>query len=200
MSILEKNQCPPAIHNPVVRKTLNYIITADKPKQSRKSQKSDDKIFALLQSRGSVTEKCSEINLLWWWNSNTIYSCYWENIRQNVSALKEPVPLLFRSRVEITCVGCNALYVGQTVHHHTTRLRQHYYKTARVRQHLDAGSIPKSTIPSSTKSIESSYSLSNLLSLETLRVSQLRQSVNIRNKVKSNDLLMRFRWLEWGCA
>ena len=55
MSIL---QYPPAFYNPIVRKTITNIITADhdKLKQASKSKKNDDKVFAFIRYRGSVTD------------------------------------------------------------------------------------------------------------------------------------------------
>ena len=82
------------------------------------------------------------------------------NIRLRLRSL-----FLYCSEVA-SCVGCNALYIGQTVCHLSTRLRKRNYKAAPVRQQVDACYVPKSTIPSSTRNLDSSNSLSTVLSME----------------------------------
>ena len=107
-------------------------------------------------------------------------------------SLKSRIDKLHRSRVvyQITCSGCNALYVGQTVRHLTTRLKEHGRLSAPVGKHLDECGQRGSSWPRNVKILESARSLSTLLALEALHIRELERSNN-GDDFKSTELLLK---------
>ena len=114
-------------------------------------------------------------------------------LRQSVSQLKSPIAKLSRSSLiyQITCSGCNALYVGQTGRHLITRLQEHGRKGTPVAQHFTDCQVPTSTILSSSKILDST-SRSKLTTLESIYISKLRPQINNRDEFRSKSLMIRF--------
>ena len=112
-------------------------------------------------------------------------------LRTLLPSLKSRIDKLHRSRVvyQITCSGCNALYVGQTVRHLTTRLKEHGRLSAPVGKHLDECGQRGSGWPRNVKILDSARSLSTLLALEALHIRELEPSINNRDEFKSKELL-----------
>ena len=59
---------------------------------------------------------------------------------RNLFSVKDSVPRELRSRViyKFTCACCNACYIGETVRHFSTRVREHLYsdKSSHIFKHL----------------------------------------------------------------
>ena len=114
-------------------------------------------------------------------------------LRQSVSQLKSPIAKLSRSSLiyQITCSGCNALYVGQTGRHLITRLQEHGRKGTPVAQHFTDCQVPTSKILPSSKILDST-SRSKLTTLESIYISKLRPQINNRDEFRSKSLMIRF--------
>ena len=54
-------------------------------------------------------------------------------------SIKPPVEKFLRSKIvyKITCPGCQACYVGQTVRHLQSRFREHQRQGTAITQHID---------------------------------------------------------------
>ena len=72
-------------------------------------------------------------------------------------SVKDPVPFNLRSRLayQFTCAGCNACYVGETVRHISTRIREHLGRdrTFHIFQHLQHSEECRRVCPESWFSI-----------------------------------------------
>ena len=195
--IFENNQYSPAFYNNIIRRTLSKIL-GHGPQDSNEHNRSErpklsKSLLVKIQFRGVETSKF--IKSIFKGNTDLpvqiiLTTC---KLRQLVSQLKSPIAKLSRSSLiyQITCSGCNALYVGQTGRHLITRLQEHGRKGTPVAQHFKDCQVPTSTIISSSKILDST-SRSKLTTLESIYISKLRPQINNRDEFRSKSLMIRF--------
>ena len=112
--VLESNQYPPSMYNPLIRDTITRIIQPDsKVKQERSTCPNFATFFLQYRGRPSYwfKKQLKSINSL---NINVVFTI--QKLRSVLPSLKCSVPAHLKSHViyEITCPGCSAQYVGHT--------------------------------------------------------------------------------------
>ena len=91
---------------------------------------------------------------------------------------------------QIKCSRCDACYVGQTVRHLTTRIKEHLRVTSPVGKHFKSRdavmSLDDVVILSSTHRY-----VDVLLTLEALYIRELKPSINTRDEYRSRELTIK---------
>ena len=90
---------------------------------------------------------------------------------------------------EIKCSGCDASYVGQTVRHLTTRMREDVAETTPIDNHMKHGFnlLPRDTV----KIIDKYGTQNNLLTLEALYIAKRKPTLNTRKEYRQRELTLR---------
>ena len=101
-----------------------------------------------------------------------------------------PVAADLRSRVvyEIRCSGCNARYVGQTVRHFCTRLKEHLKTTAPVGEHLTGC---EGVTRYETKTPTQAPDPITLYTMEALHIRRRQPQLNSREEYRQRTLTTR---------
>ncbi len=112
--------------------------------------------------------------------------------RSKLCSLKEPVSTLLKSRVvyAITCPACAGTYIGQTVRHLSTRLKEHGMKNAPVNLHFRACN---QTLTSADAAVVDSISdTATLLALEAIYIKRRKPVINTKEEFRSHNLQYAF--------
>ena len=120
-----------------------------------------------------------------------------EKFRDDMSQLKCPVAVFIRNKVlySITCSVCDALYVGQTNRHLTTRL-EHCRMGTPVREHFESCGVSSGEVRWQSRIVDSAKSVDPLLSLEALRVGDLQPQVITKVEFSPKSLMLRMGLFE----
>ena len=132
----EKNQYPPSFVMPIVKRTLDNIISPDNKEDKKEDLNTSldpnacvfsipdkDKFLFFLQYRGKVTENIAmKFKRL---NAPCKIIMTTKKTKTIMPSLKPTVPKMLQSGVvyQISCPRCNSSYVGQTVRHLSRRFK-----------------------------------------------------------------------------
>ena len=171
--VLESNQYPPSMYNPLIRDTITRIIQPDsKIKQERSTCPNNATFF--LQYRGRPSDwfqkQLKSINSL---NINVVFTI--RKLRRVFPSLKCPVAAHLKSHViyEITCPGCSAQYVGQTQRHLKTRCKEHANVTTPVGSHFKDCVGHTDSLIDSTRIIDAARNCWKLSALEAIHIAKV---------------------------
>ena len=189
LQMLESNQYPPAFYHPLVRRTIAALWSGSPNNEHLKQPRESacPKVQCFLTYHGVET-----MNFVKKFSNQIQFILTTEKLRKYVSSLKCPVPKLFQSNVVycITCSGCDALYVGQTSRHLTTRLDEHSRKGTPVATHFEQCGVPRSEIRRAVTLLDRSLSIDSL-TLEALYINEMQPSINTKEEFRSKTLLLR---------
>ena len=132
--LLRKNQYPPSFFEPIIAKTLEKISNPS-PAQENEDESEKKKFF--VQYRGKVTEQFERT--LRRINAPVRFINTIKKLRSNLPSLKAPIEKSIKSGVvyQINCSRCQACYVGQTVRHLITRVKEHKRSSSPVGMHFE---------------------------------------------------------------
>ena len=190
--ILEKNQYSPNFYNPIIKETLENIITERNNKEKRNKQKkqTEKKYPLMIQYRGKCTEDYARA--LHKCNAPCTIIMTIRKLKTTMPSLKQPVENMLRSGVvyKITCSSCKACYVGQTSRHLQTRIREHSNTIGPVKKHLEncKQQLKKDDIEI-IKSTSRGETL--LLTLEALWIRELKPQINTKDEYRSRALTIK---------
>ena len=192
--ILEQNQYPPTFYDPIIRDTLEKIITAEPkepkekvPKSKSSSSSKSDKFLLKVQYRG----RCSDdyARALHKAQAPCTVVMTLRKLKTVLPSLKEPVKKMFKSGVvyKIVCPSCSASYVGETTRHLQVRFKEHIQKPGPMKTHL---SNCNTTLSEQDIDIlqASSRGEAYLLTLEALHQRELKPTINTKEEYKSREL------------
>ena len=136
--ILENNQYPPSFYNQIIEKCLNSIIDPEISTGIEESVDEDDKKLFFLQYRGKLTENFKKSLERIKAPCKTILTL--QKLKTVLPTLKPPVDKALQSGVvyEICCPRCDSRYVGQSVRHLITRVKEHSKVSTPVGSHFKA--------------------------------------------------------------
>ena len=210
--ILEKNQYPPAFYEAIIKSTLQDIIMPPQPQlnddvqqppgetsvPSTEKATTTRKHMLLIQYRGKCTEAyaralhrieapCTVVMTL-------------RKLKTVMPSIKPPVEKALRSGIvyKLTCPGCRACYVGQTIRHLQSRFREHQRPSAAMTQHLvkcesELGKEDRRLKLEDTEILASTQRGSMvLLTLEAIWIRELTPSINTKDEFRSRELTIRW--------
>ena len=190
--ILECNQYPPTFYNPIIKQTLDSIITPEKepPTPMDKKQEPSQKFPVIIQYRG----KCSEeyARSLHKIQAPCTIVMTLRKLKTTLPSLKPPIEKMLRSGIvyKISCPRCLACYVGQTSRHLLSRFKEHIGNNGTMKHHM---SQCQSTITEDDIEILASTSRGEprLLTLEALYIEELKPALNTKDEYRSRTLTIK---------
>ena len=177
--LLNANQYPPSFYNPIIEKCLLSLI--EPPEQSNDDDADDEteKKMLFLQYRGKLTERfqtslerikapCKVVLTL-------------QKLKSTLPSLKPKIEKVLQSGVvyQITCPRCDSRYVGQSVRHLTTRVKEHSRLSSPVGIHFRNCEATIS-IDDDVKILCKARSQRKLLIVEALYIKELKPSILTR--------------------
>ena len=194
--LLEANQYPPSFYHPLVRKTLDNLVTAKTsvPNNQNSVEPKAKPRFLFIEYRGTDSDNVvTQMKKLDNSPKFTVIQTT-RKLRTMMPSLKALIPAKLQSHVvyETTCPGCNAQYIGQTKRNLATRLTEHSRIGVPLGDHFRECIGSTSAIPSSTKIIDRNSSDACLLLLEAIHISQKRPALNAREEFRQRHLALRF--------
>ena len=146
--VLEKNQYPSTFYEPIIRDTIEKIMT------KKEQQKEDDQqnVYRVkMQYRGFATEQF--VKKLKESGAPVKVVLTIKKVKSSLPSLKTAVPKMLKSNLvyQIKCPRCNACYVGKTCRHLTDRVKEHKSKSGEpVLKHMIACGVNRAVIPDNT--------------------------------------------------
>ena len=136
---LRNNQYPKYLIERITNSKLIKIITGTKQNGPSTNTVSNRQKFSAVmpQYRGKVSEDFKKLDKLL---PGSAFYFVSTKSRSKLCSLKEPVTFLLKSRVvyAITCRACAGTYIGKTIRHLSTRLKEHGMKNSPVSLHFQA--------------------------------------------------------------
>ena len=196
--LLECNQYPPAMYNAAIRRTIENILRGqgDSTRTKDPSCNTTQPNSLFIQYRGFHTDwfmkRIGKITETTGSKVNVIPTT--KKLCTLLPSLKAPVPMHLKSSVvyQITCPGCAAQYIGQTVRHLVTRCKEHGAVSAPVGIHFRNCGQKTSDLVQFTKILEQNTSQALLLKLEAIHIARHKPSLNSREEFRSRQLSLRF--------
>jgi len=192
-SILEKNQYPPQIYNPIIERTIEKLNVMSEPvaQQGLDPQHNPHPCHRiLLQYRGPETDKF--VKRLKDSGAPVQAVMTLKKLRSYMPSLKMPVTKLLKSRVvyKVSCPRCLACYVGRTSRHVLTRFNEHRTKTAQpVLKHFRACGLDK---PTDIEILASApRGKLQLATLEALYIREIQPAMNTKDEFRDHELTIR---------
>ena len=114
-----------------------------------------------------------------------------------LSSLKPVVPRVLLSNVvyKLTCPGCRASYVGQTVRHVQQRVREHLGNKGTMKIHFHQCSAIDNTFPVNENDIlfilDKANNVNKLLTLEALYIHEIKPRLNTKDEYRSRTLTLK---------
>ena len=110
-------------------------------------------------------------------------------------SLKPLVPKMLLSNVvyKLTCPGCTASYVGQTVRHIQRRVREHLGNKGIMKTHFETCNVNQLSIKDNSfvSILDKTNRISKLLTLEALYINQIKPVLNTKDEYKSRTLTLK---------
>ena len=189
---LAKNQYPPSFVDPIISRTIEKIRQnpsngeLESHVASRLTDHNERPVM-VLPYRGSISDQFGK-RLKKIQDVSVIFTT--RKLKTLMPSLKAPVAAELRSRVvyEIRCSDCNARYVGQTVRHFCTRLKEHRKTTAPVGKHLTGC---EGVTRYETKILAQAHDLITLLTMEALHIQRRQPQLNSREEYRQRTLTIR---------
>ena len=195
--ILEINQYPPTFYEPIIRESLEKIVSDNVDQQVDRPISTDQSVatgkhMIFVQYRGKVTEDYARA--LHKLNTPCTVVMTMRKLKTILPSLKPAVEKRIRSRVVYTfqCPCCEACYVGATTRHICTRLREHLKPSAVVGKHLKACGARKITIEEVEILATSMKSENHLFTLEALFIRERNPTINTKDEWKRKELTIKF--------
>ena len=192
--ILERNQYPPTFYNPIIRQTLEKILTkppvSSAKSSSQSSAESEEKFRLKIQYRGKCTEDYARA--LHKSNAPIQIVMTLRKLKTTLPSLKPSVNKMLKSGLVylITCPRCSACYVGETTRHLQTRTKEHIQKAGPMKTHL-----AECAATLSDEDVEilqtSSRGEAYLLTLEALHQKERKPAINTKEEYRSRELTIK---------
>ena len=192
-TILQNNQYPLSFIEPIIKRTIESIIT--KPREEATSveeeeEKKEEKMI-FVQYRGKLSEKFEGALKKLEAPCKVIFTL--RKLKTCLPSLKPSVDVSLRSKVvyEIKCPCCNACYVGQTSRHLFCRIREHKRRSSPVGNHFAACNteLTMNNVNIVASSLKSS---THLMTLEALLINDIKPSLNTKDEYRSRALVIKF--------
>ena len=189
---LEANQYPPNFYNPIIADTITKIHEQASPtpnpiSDSSKTKEKSERLLFITQYRGKTSDELSK-RIRKISSASVVFTT--RKLKTCLPSLKATISKDLRSRVvyQIDCTGCGSCYVGQTIRHLRTRLSEHLRDSAPVGSHLVGCA---GTDKWEYKVLDSSRSITKLLTLEALYIDKEKPTLNTRDEYRSRPLTIR---------
>ena len=151
-----------------------------------------DKFMFFIQYRGKATEKLAySFKRL---NAPCKVIMTTRKAKTVMPSLKPTVPRMLSSGVvyQIQCPACACSYIGQTVRHLQTRVREHLGRSGTIRRHTDNCDKSIQITEEHVSILAKSNSASKLLTLEALFINQMNPKLNTKDEYRSRTLTLKF--------
>lgn len=190
--ILQNNQYPPSFYDPIIAKCVKSIVAPEiKETEDPEEKESVDEKMIFLQYRGKLTDKfkCSlrklEVPI------KVILTL--RKLKTVLPSLKPAIEKSFKSGIvyQITCPRCNSRYVGQSVRHLLTRIKEHSRTSTPVGSHFQSCNNNNISIDNDVKILATSNSQRQLLIKEALFINDLKPSLNTKDEYRSHTLVIK---------
>ena len=188
---MENNQYPPSFYDPIIEKCLNSLINPEVINVEEESTDQKDNKLLFLQYRGKLTDnfKCTLKRIQA--PCKTILTL--RKLKTVLPALKPPIEKALQSVVvyQISCPRCDSRYVGQSVRHLITRIKEHLKPSTPVGSHCKACDV-KISMENDVVILSKAKYQRQLLIQEALYIKELKPSLNTKDEFKSHTLLIKF--------
>lgn len=189
--LLQNNQYPPSFYNPIIERTLNKILQIKETnEQQQEAEPEGEKKLVFLQYRGKVTENFERS--LKHVNAPCKIVTTIRKLKTVLPSLKPAVEKCMKSGLvyQITCSRCQSCYVGQTVRHLLTRVKEHKRAGTPVGNHFRAcdSNLTMDDVKIIATSRKSNY---HLMTLEALCIRTIKPSINTKDEYKSRTLVIK---------
>ena len=192
-AILENNQYPPHFYEPLVKKAIDKLIEKEKTDVVQKVQDTDEekeeKKVMKIEYRGKVTEKFeSSLKRI---NVPCVIVKTIRKLKTSMPSLKAQVDSSLQSKVvyKIACPRCDACYVGQTVRHLTTRMKEHK-RNGPVASHFN-GCHAEFSMECVSILAKTNRSVYHLMTLEALLIRDIKPTINTKDEYRSRKLTIK---------
>ena len=187
--ILEKNQYPSTFYEPIIRDTIEKIMTKiERPKEDDQQNVHRVKI----QYRGFATEQF--VKKLKESGAPVQVVLTIKKVKSSLPSLKKAVPKMLKSNLvyQIKCPHCNACYVGKTWRHLTIRVQEHKTKSREpVLKHMMACGVDRAFIPDNTTILKTVMGNAFQLSImEALFIRELTPGINKKDEYRDYELIL----------
>ena len=209
LEILDNNQYPSMFVMPIVEKTLSKLVCPEEESVVNESMNENgnesldsnaclfdmeekDKFMFFIQYRGKATEKLAfSFKRL---NAPCKVIMTTRKAKTVMPSLKPTVPRMLSSGVvyQIQCPACACSYIGQTVRHLQTRVREHLGRSGTIRRHAETCHQSISITYEHVSILAKSNSVSKLLTLEALFINQMKPELNTKDEYRSRTLTLKF--------
>ena len=189
--LLENNQYPRSFYDPIIERTISKICqTTDNENEVQQEEEEPEKKLIFLQYRGKVTENFERsLKRL---NAPCKIVTTIRKLRTVLPSLKAPVEKSLQSGLvyQITCSRCQSCYVGQTVRHLLTRVKEHMRAGTPVGNHFRSCDLlpTMDDVKIIAKSVRSIY---HLMTLEALCIKAIKPAINTKDEFKSRTLVIK---------
>ena len=191
--ILERNQYPPNFYEPIIKQTLDAILTKSdcEPENTpAKKQEKREKKPLIIQYRGKCTEDYARA--LHEMEAPCTIIMTLRKLKTVLPSLKTPVDKMLRSGIvyKLRCPRCAACYVGKTSRHFRSRFREYVNNQGPMKSHLTKC---KATLTEDSVEILHSTSRGEgyLMTLEALHIRELKPSINTKDEYRSRTLTIK---------
>ena len=190
----ENNQYPPQFYNPIVRRTIDKLVSAPSVRQPDVVTSNARKPTAMtIQYRGVLSDQLAS-KLRSKTDTKLIFTM--KKLKTALPSLKSKVDKMVRSHVvyEIKCPGCKASYVGQTARQMTRRLQEHCNTSSPLGKHLEECDIDqpgKKYDAQDVKILDTANNVPTLLTLEALYISKYKPPLNQKEEYRSRPLTLK---------
>ena len=179
-------------YDPINAKCINSIVIPkiDEIEDPEEKESVNEKMI-FLQYRGKLTDKfkCSLKKLV---PIKVILTL--KKLKTVLPSLKPAIEKPFKSGIvyQITCPRCNSRYVGQSVRHLLTRIKEHSRTSTPVGSHFQlCNNHNNISIDNDVKILASSNYQRQLLIKEALFINDLKPSLNTKDEYRTHTLVIK---------
>ena len=190
--VMQDNQYPSSFYDPIIKRTLHAIFEKKEKsdgENTKNGEQEEEQKMLFLQYRGKVSEKYEKSLKRIGAPCKVIITL--RKLKTVLPTLKTEIPKVLKSRIvyNITCSRCKSCYVGQTVRHLQTRIKEHSRQGSILGSHFkECGcmlTMNDVTILSGAKSAH------QLLVLEALFINELKPLLNTKDEYRSHTLIIK---------
>ena len=204
INILENNQYPLSFIMPIINCTISKLVSGDCESTEEcddervldenaclNSISDKDKFKFFVAYRGRETDKLA--NAFYRLNAPCKVIMTTQKTKTVMPSLKPEVPKMLLSNVvyKIDCPRCKSSYIGQTSRILLRRTREHLGNRGIVRAHLDKCGVDDLNECENVSVIGRSPTVSKLMTLEALFISQFKPEINIKDEYRSRTLTLK---------
>ena len=186
--ILESNQYPKSFYDPIIKKTLNNILTKSDKKEDEDNEEEEQKMV-FVSYRGKVSERFEQSLMKLKAPCKIIFML--KKLKSCLPSLKPQVEKSFKSGVvyQIKCSRCSACYVGQTTRHLIYRIKEHR-RNGPVANHMKACNL-ELTMDNVSILCSNTKSTYKLMTLEALMINEIKPTLNTKDEYRSRSLVIK---------